>query len=81
MKKNLSDDSRFKGLRIAITGANGSLGKQLIEVLKRKGAYVVGLTHERKKIVTVLKAIRMNGFFGPAEKKNSFQAVLLILTF
>tara|TARA_B100000579_G_scaffold422478_1_gene424550 strand:- start:198 stop:947 length:750 start_codon:yes stop_codon:yes gene_type:complete len=49
MNKKLSDKSRFKGLRIAITGANGSLGKALIEVLKRKGAYVVGLTHERKK--------------------------------
>ena len=48
MNKNLSDNSRFKGLRIAITGANGSLGKSLIEVLKKKGAYVVGLTHERK---------------------------------
>ncbi len=49
MKKNSSKNSRFKGLRIAITGANGSLGKSLIDVLKKKGAYVVGLTHERKK--------------------------------
>ena len=48
MNKNLSDNSRFKGLRVAITGPNGSLGKSLIEVLKKKGAYVVGLTHERK---------------------------------
>ena len=48
MNKNLSVNSRFKGLRIAITGANGSLGKSLIEVLKKKGAYVIGLTHERK---------------------------------
>ena len=48
MKKNLSEDSRFKGLRIAITGANGSLGKYLIEVLKGKGAYIVGLTHNKK---------------------------------
>ena len=48
MKKNLSEDSRFKGLRIAITGANGSLGKYLIEVLKEKGAYIVGLTHNKK---------------------------------
>ena len=48
MNKNLSENSRFKGLRIAITGANGSLGKSLIEVLKKKGAYVVGLTHEAK---------------------------------
>jgi len=47
MKKNLSEDSRFKGLKIAITGANGSLGKSLIEVLKKKGAYVVGLTHAK----------------------------------
>jgi len=50
MNKNFSDNSRFKGLRIAITGANGSLGKSLIEVLKKKGAYVAGLTHERKNI-------------------------------
>jgi len=48
MKKILSDDSRFKGLKIAITGANGSLGKALIEVLKAKGAYVLGLTHNNK---------------------------------
>ena len=48
MKKNLSEDSRFKGLRIAITGANGSLGKYLIEVLKEKGAYIVGLTHNKE---------------------------------
>ena len=48
MKRNLSEDSRFKGLKIAITGANGSLGKYLIEVLKRKGAYIVGLTHNKK---------------------------------
>ena len=48
MNKNLSDNSRFKGLKVAITGANGSLGKSLIEVLKRKGAYVVGLTHDKQ---------------------------------
>ena len=48
MKRNLSEDSRFKGLKIAITGANGSLGKYLIEVLKEKGAYIVGLTHNKK---------------------------------
>ena len=50
MKKHLSDDSRFKGLKIAITGANGSLGMSLIEALKKKGAYVVGLTHNKKNI-------------------------------
>ncbi len=50
MNKHLSDDSRFKGLKIAITGATGSLGKSLIEVLKRKGAYVVGLTHDKRNI-------------------------------
>ena len=47
MNKTLSDQSRFKGLRVAITGANGSLGKYLIEELKKKGAYVVGLTHRQ----------------------------------
>ncbi len=48
MNKNLSKTSKFKGLRIAITGANGSLGKSLIQELKKKGAYVVGLTHSKK---------------------------------
>ena len=52
MNKNLSDNSRFKGLRIAITGASGSLGGALIELLKKKGAYVVGLTHERKSSIS-----------------------------
>ena len=47
MNQNLSDNSRFRGLRIAITGANGSLGKALIEELKINGAYVVGLTHSK----------------------------------
>ena len=47
MKKNWSDKSRFQGLKIAITGASGSLGKSLIEELKRNGAYVVGLTHSK----------------------------------
>ena len=47
MNKNFSDNSRFKGLRIAITGANGSLGKFLIKEFKKKGAYVVGLTHTK----------------------------------
>ena len=32
-------------MKIAITGANGSLGGCLVEILKAKGAYVVGLTH------------------------------------
>ena len=44
MNKNISDNSRFKGLKIAITGANGDLGKCLIKEFKKNGAYVVGLT-------------------------------------
>ena len=48
MSKNLSGNSRFKDKRIAITGANGSLGGALVELLKKKGAYVIGLTHEKK---------------------------------
>ncbi len=48
MNKDLSNDSRFKGLKIAVTGAKGSLGKSLIEELKKNGAYVVGLTHSKE---------------------------------
>ena len=48
MSKNLTSNSEFKGLKIAITGANGSLGQSLIEELKKKGAFVVGLTHSKK---------------------------------
>ena len=48
MTKNFSGKSRLKGLKIAITGANGSLGKAIIEEMKGKGAYVVGLTHDKK---------------------------------
>ncbi len=56
MKKNLSESSRFKGLKIAITGASGSLGKALIEALKAKGAYVVGLTHNKKSNTNSLRS-------------------------
>jgi len=48
MTKDLLVQSRFKGLKIAITGANGSLGKFLIEEFKKNGAYVFGLTHSSK---------------------------------
>tara|TARA_B100001250_G_scaffold389437_1_gene388539 strand:+ start:114 stop:863 length:750 start_codon:yes stop_codon:yes gene_type:complete len=48
MNQEFSEKSRFKGLNIAITGANGSLGKSLIDELKGKGAYIVGLTHSKK---------------------------------
>ena len=47
MNKLSSDNSRFKDLRIGITGANGSLGKFLIEEFKKNGAYVIGLTHNK----------------------------------
>ncbi len=49
MNMNLSNNSRFKGLNVAITGANGSLGNCLIEEFKEKGAYVIGLTHSKEK--------------------------------
>jgi len=45
MNNKLSESSRFKGLKVAITGANGGLGQSLIGELKAKGAYVLGLTH------------------------------------
>ena len=48
MNINLPKESRFKGSKIAITGANGSLGNCLIEEFKKKGAYVAGLTHGNK---------------------------------
>ncbi len=48
MNISLSDNSRFKGLKVAITGPRGSLGKSLIKELKRKGAFVIGLTHTKK---------------------------------
>ena len=47
MNQNLLKNTRFQDLRIAITGANGSLGKSLIKQLKKNGAYVVGLTHSK----------------------------------
>ena len=44
----MPDISRFKGLKVAVTGASGSLGKTLVQELQEKGAYVVGLTHKKK---------------------------------
>ena len=40
-----SSNNRWKDCRIGITGAKGSLGKALIEKLRSKGAFVIGLTH------------------------------------
>ena len=70
MNKNLSDNSRFKGLKIAITGANGTLGKSLIEVLRRKGAYVVGLTHNKKNNINSFKSTPDEWFFWSCGKEG-----------
>tara|TARA_Y100001968_G_scaffold329713_1_gene379723 strand:- start:1431 stop:2210 length:780 start_codon:yes stop_codon:yes gene_type:complete len=56
MNKKLSAYSKFKGLNIAITGAQGSLGQSLIEDFKGKGAYVIGLTHNKKNTIYPEKA-------------------------
>ena len=56
MNKNFSGESRFKGLKIAITGAKGSLGQSLIEELKDRGAYVVGLTHSKTNNLSAVKS-------------------------
>lgn len=40
-------DQRWKGYRIGITGANGTLGRALTKKLRDKGAYVIGLTHRK----------------------------------
>ena len=45
MIQKTSSHEGWKDCRIGITGANGSLGKALIKVLREKGAYVIGLTH------------------------------------
>ena len=56
MKKSSSIESRFKGLKIAITGSSGSLGQALIKEFKEKGAFVVGLTHSKKKNIVSNKS-------------------------
>ena len=63
MNKNFSTESRFKGLKIAITGAKGSLGQSLIEELKKKGAYVIGLTHSKKTNKSSIKSDPNDWFF------------------
>jgi len=47
MEKQIRDHSRFNNLKIAITGASGSLGKSLTKELRNKGAFVIGLTHRK----------------------------------
>jgi len=71
MNKTLSVNSRFKGSRIAITGATGSLGKSLIEVLKKKGAYVIGLTHDKKNISNSYKNAPDEWVLWSCEKERS----------
>ena len=45
MDQAQSSLNRWKGCRIGITGANGSLGKALTKRFIDKGAFVIGLTH------------------------------------
>ncbi len=45
MEKDQSSINQWTKCRIGITGASGSLGKALTEEFKRKGAFVIGLTH------------------------------------
>ncbi len=45
MKKEQSSSKKWDKRRIGITGANGSLGRSLAYSLRKKGAYVIGITH------------------------------------
>ena len=63
MKKSSPIESRFKGLKIAITGSSGSLGQALIKEFKAKGAFVVGLTHSKKKNIISNKSIPDNWIY------------------
>ena len=48
MKEVVESNSKFRNLRIGISGASGSLGKSLIKQLKDEGAVLIGLTHQTK---------------------------------
>ncbi len=76
MNKNLSDTSRFKDLKVAITGASGSLGKSLIEELKNKGAYVVGLTHNKKNDSNSSQSTPDNWIFWSCKKEEMLKKSL-----
>ena len=76
MNKSLSKNSRFKGLRIAITGANGSLGKSLIQELKKKGAYVVGLTHSKENNIYSDESAPDNWTYWSCGKENELSSNL-----
>tara|TARA_Y100001968_G_scaffold145722_1_gene133264 strand:+ start:255 stop:1010 length:756 start_codon:yes stop_codon:yes gene_type:complete len=70
MSQNLSKDSRFNGLKIAITGAKGSLGKSLIEELKNKGAYLVGLSHSKENAIISKKSNPNDWIFWSCGKEQ-----------
>ena len=76
MNKNLPGDSRFKNKKIALTGANGSLGKSLIEALREKGAYVVGLTHDKNNISKSNKSKPDEWFFWSCGKEELLSSSL-----
>ncbi len=45
MLNNNKSKKKWSHIKIGITGAKGALGTSLIEKLKSKGAYIIGLTH------------------------------------
>ena len=47
MEQPKTSSQIWKNRRIGITGAKGSLGRSLTKAFRRKGAFVVGLTHSK----------------------------------
>ena len=59
-----------KGKTIGITGASGTLGKELTKLFRQKGYKVIGFTHSKNDYEIILNLL-MNGLNGNVGKNQN----------